>query len=372
MDNLISLFFYLSLFALSASLIFLGQKYRRKSLTFIGLLLPILIATLRFNTGIDYPNYVEISKNLANLSFFEFLQSNYAAIYEPTLFIFSSISQLLSNTDILLFFFYSALTILPFYFAIKRIGPEHTWLAMLVYLLIFFAPSLNAMRQYAAISVTFLATTIYLYESRLSFRHRLYIFLALILGATLVHSSAICMIVIPIVYWFSQKFTQKTPAQNVIYFSIFAALALAIIVPLLLNLDSIPFLNRYSHYVSWSLDSAPTPNPIPKFLPVLVGSLFLRQLMRQDKRNVFYYLLTFVTFASSLFGFIIPYGYRLSDYFFIFQIPLFINIVRSTKSPKDRKIIIVLLISYALFYFIYSSFLNDSHGIFPYQSILFI
>ena len=68
MDNLISLFFYLSLFALSASLIFLGQKYRRKSLTFIGLLLPILIATLRFNTGIDYPNYVEISKNLANLS----------------------------------------------------------------------------------------------------------------------------------------------------------------------------------------------------------------------------------------------------------------------------------------------------------------
>lgn len=370
-DSIISLFFYLATFFTSAVLIYLGEKHRRKLLTVLGLSVPILTATFRYNTGIDFANYVDISKVISPLSLSEFFNSSYLAVYEPTLFAFARLSQTLTNTDILMFLIYSIISILPFYFAVRRINKNFSYLAILFYLLVFFAPSLNLVRQYAAISIVFYATILYIYRTNIAFRHRLAVFVFLVLLATLVHASAICALILPIVYWFSQKFVHKTPLQTTLYFTLLSIIGLTVITPILLNIDSIPLLNKYTYALKMDTEGAPIPNPIPKLVPVVVGAIFIGRSLISDKRNLFYYLMAYIAFATSLFGYIIPYGYRLSDYFFIFQVPLFINIVSTAHPTKRRNLYIVFLVIYAVIYFLYSSFLNNSHGIFPYQSILF-
>lgn len=371
MDNLVSIIFYFIFFAASATFLYMGQKYRSKTLTVFGLLIPILVAALRYDTGIDYLNYVSISDQLSTLSISEFAQSIYSSLYEPSLFLFSHISRAYLGNDIILFALYATIIIVPFYFAIKRINPKYVWLSTLLYLLIYFAPSMNAVRQYAAISVTFFATIFYVYSHRFQYRHKLLIFILLVLLATTIHSSAICMLVMPIVYWLAQKLSHFSSLRITLYLVIISAVAVCLIFPILLNIDQIPFLNRYSHYISWiGTSTAPVPNLIPKLVPVLLGIYFISRLKALDKnRNVFFYSLSYITLASSLLGFVIPYGYRLSDYFFIFQIPLFIAIIQTAVSSKQRHFYILAIITYAVIYFIYSSLINNSHGIFPYQTI---
>ena len=136
MDNLVSIIFYFIFFAASATFLYMGQKYRSKTLTVFGLLIPILVAALRYDTGIDYLNYVSISDQLSTLSISEFAQSIYSSLYEPSLFLFSHISRAYLGNDIILFALYATIIIVPFYFAIKRINPKYVWLSTLLYLLI--------------------------------------------------------------------------------------------------------------------------------------------------------------------------------------------------------------------------------------------
>ncbi|MFV0484949.1 MAG: EpsG family protein [Candidatus Saccharimonadales bacterium] len=371
MDSMVSLVFYLAMFSLAVALVYAGGKTKNKFLTFAGLAIPIVVAALRYKTGIDYSNYTNITNLLSKMSPNDFFSSPYSSIYEPTTYFITQIAYLLGGGDVLFFGIYAAIVMLPFYFAIKRIKPEATWIAVLLYLLIFFAPSLNGIRQYAAISITFCATIFLYYPKVQKSRYRLVKFVAAVLIATSIHSSAICALAIPVVYWISQKLANKTTSKLIIYHGLLIVVIFTMAYLAVKNIDSIPFLNRYSHYLGWAEEGMDinTPNLIPKIVPVLIATVFIGGLKKRDKKSVFYYTMTCIAFATSLLGFIIPYGYRLSDYFFVFQIPLLISIVANAKPANRKQIYMLILIAYGVVYFLYSSLLNNSHGIFPYQFI---
>lgn len=371
MDNLISIVFYFTVFALAVMLVYVGEKTKNRFATIAGLAIPILVAALRFNTGIDYGNYTGITKLLSGMSPDDFFASTYSDIYEPATYFITQIAYLLKGGDILFFAIYAALIVLPFYFAIRRINPKISWLAMLLYLLIFFAPSLNGIRQYAAISIIFYATIYIYYPKNLKTKSRWIIFLLLVMFATTIHSSAICGLVIPVIYWISQKLANKTSSKIIIYHLLFMAVISVLVYVAVLNINSIPFLNRYAHYITWAQEGMdmPVPNIIPKIVPIVLASIFIGRLVKADKKNVFYYMPSCVALVTSLLGFIIPYGYRLSDYFLVFQIPLLINIVMTARPESRKRIYLLILVLYGVAYFMYSSVLNNSHGVFPYQFI---
>lgn len=371
MEIIISVWFYLSIFALAASLIYVGEKYQKKWAVVIGIIIPILISAFRYKVGIDWDNYIQITNELSKLSLPGFLNSSAGVIYEHSMYYLTHLSRMLVLGDTLFFAIYAAIIIVPFYFGIKKIDSNKTWLAILLYLLMFFPASLNGMRQWAAISVVFCTTIYYIYDDRDYLRKNIH-FIFGVLVATLIHSSAICaLLIIPakiVVQWLAKKDSGRIVAYHLML-TILAAVGILFVAR---NLSFIPFLSKYAHYLEWDLSEAPMPNLIPKIVPVVIGSMIMPRLIEKHQnswRDIFYYMMTCVALAGSVLGFIVPYGYRISDYFLVFQIPLLISAVNSADTKSKKNVYILTLIAYALIFFLYSAVLNNSHGIIPYQFI---
>jgi hypothetical protein len=347
--------------------VYLGNKKSKKWLVGLGLALPILVAGLRYMVGIDYENYIDIIDALAGIDISTYV-SSYMNIFEPTLFIFAKTSHIFGDNFILFFVIYSALTIVPFYIGMKKLTKGKEWLAILLFLLVFFSPSLNAVRQYAAISLAFLGTVIYLQRATVAYRTK---FLTLLLAAILIHSSAICTLLIVPMVWVAKILSKKNLLQNVFYCSI-ATIAIFLAAKFAIdNLSSIPILNKYAYSLGFVFEEgSPTPNLIAKLTPILIASVFLVRLRSKYKNATFYFIATFMTLAMSLLGFVVPFGYRLADYFGIFQIPLLLSVIGLANTNEKQRIFVLLAILYGVVYFLYSAFLNDSHGIFPYSFVL--
>ena len=368
MDRAADVVFYLALFAVSAALVYFGEKKQRRTLIAGGLLVPILYAATRLSVGVDYDNYVDIVNDLSRVSLGEFLNSGFSIIYEHSIYYITQFAKLFPVWEVVFFGTYATITILPLYFGMRKISRKYSWLAVLLYLLMFYAPALNGMRQFAAISVMFYATISYIYSQKAGLAKVVY-FLALVTVATFLHSSAICGVMILPIVWLARALVKK-PAGRIIFYSLFIMGAVMLLELFIVqNVEHLPFLNRYAHYLSWEKDSAPLPNLISKIFPLLLGGWMLFKKELKNERTVIYYALMCLTLVLAFLGFLVPYGYRMSDYFLIFQIPLFIEMVVGAKTAGQRKVYLKALIGYALVYFLYSSALNNSHMIFPYQFI---
>ena len=320
----------------------------------------------RYKVGIDYENYTRIVEKLSSVGWDEFTTNKIYAIYEKSLYVLSIIAVSFPMKEFIFFGFYAVITILCFYFGSKKISEKYTWLSMLLYFLIFLAPSMNGMRQYAAISLTFFASMGLLYDEGELLRKNLK-FIALVLLASLLHSSAIlALFVIPIKF-VATRMSGYNATKIVCRTFLFAAAIVLLGYLVIKNIEVIPIVNKYKYYLNWDVTEAPTPNLIPRIIPVIVGFWLLPNMLKKSSKNyVFYYLMSVIAFLGSLLGYIVPYGYRVADYFLVFQIPLFIDLIKNTPIKKE-KLFIIILIGYGLLFFLYSSFFHDSHGIFPYQ-----
>lgn len=365
--DLLSLILYLTLFFVSSTLLFFGHKYHKKYLNAFGLFLLIALMGLRYKTGIDTDNYQNIYKILSNISWDEYLNTGYRSIYEPFTFILAQLSSVFSRSSLFFFTFYSVTTILFFYFGVKRILPKYSWLALLFYCLLFLSPAMNGMRQFAAISVVFYATTLIMAENQTNKTLR---FCALIFFGFLLHSSAICFLCVLPLYWLNKKIS-KLPTITVLLFYLSAATVMVVLGCLLIqNIQYLPILNRYTYLLEFDMANTPKPNLISRSAPFIIFLAFLFPLCQKDRTNsLFLGVLSLLALLFSLIGFIVPYGYRISDYFLVFQILLFIKIIASSEEGKLFRVYITLFMLYCLGYFIYSAFINNSHGIFPYNII---
>ena len=368
MANLADIIFYLAIFAVSAGLIYIGNKHQRRAVTALGLLVPIVYAAVRLNVGVDYVNYTNIANELSQVTLSEFLNSGYSIIYEHSIYYIVQFARLFPFWEVIFFGFYATITILPFYFGVRKINPKYTWLAILFYLLMFFAPSLNGMRQFAAISIIFYATISYIYSQKAQLA-KIFYFLAMIFIATFLHSSAVCGIIILPLIWMAKMLTKK-PAGRILFYSLLAMGGLLLLELFVVqNAEHIPLISRYAHYLAWDKDGAPIPNLIPRLFPLFVGGWMLLKEKARNPRVIAYYALLVLALVLTFLGFLVPYGYRMSDYFLIFQIPLFIEAVMGAKTTGQQRVYLKIFIAYAIVYFLYSSALNNSHLLFPYQFI---
>ena len=192
-----SLIFYISIFLASAVFMRIGQKRKNRLFLLISLLIPILASGLRYNVGTDFKNYENIYNGIVpNLDLKGYMT------YGPTelgIYFISNIGIALNLDSWFMFTAFSALTILPIYYGIKNFNLKHPSTAYLLYLLVIFPVSFNAVRQLAAMSMVFLSVSL-LYK-----RKNIAAIVPFIVAVLMHKSSLILAIFLPIILLFIHK-----------------------------------------------------------------------------------------------------------------------------------------------------------------------
>lgn len=369
MDNISSLIFYLVLFGISILCFYRSSKLKNNFIarvyTIIGLSIPVLIATLRYQVGVDYPSYVQSAIELSRVSFPDFLIGN-ASYFEPTMYLISKFTFAGHNHAALFFGVYAAITSIFFYLAAKRFSVNHWWIIMALYLLVSFSPSLNTVRQFASIAITFFAST-YIIKSKEQSWKKFSIYMVI---AFLFHSSAvIAAVLLPLLRYVSRHDNRKTRIVLLVRNIVIASLVYLLLYSFVYLIPEISFLEKYATFIQDAgvLANHP-PNPIVKVAPILVSFIFFKKLNKLDLNFTYYYSILFVALALSLIGDFIPQGYRLADYFTAYYFIVFASLLDVSKRYKI--IFIPMILIYGIIYFTYSTFINNSYMTFPYQFIL--
>lgn len=164
---------YLAVFAATTLLLYASSKCKgvlEALLASAGLLLPCLLAGFRDETvGVDvltYAKWMAINAQSMNLS--EFMQFE-AGVANPGWNLFTWIAVNATGGLPGYLFCIEALCILPIYFGLLRICRGWEWSGLLVWLLLWYAFSLNGMRQSVAMGILFCSTAFVLERKPLYF-----------------------------------------------------------------------------------------------------------------------------------------------------------------------------------------------------------
>ncbi|MFR0704150.1 EpsG family protein [Enterococcus sp.] len=145
---------------------------------FFSLLIPSIVAGMRYNVGTDYQSYYWLFELTRNSSIFQILNTG----TEPLFLIIVKISSYILNNQSIYFVIFF-LTIYFVYISIRELVNINWGYSMMLWFLIAFSPTLNIMRQMLAASIVLYAI-INLYENKLL---KCFVFLIL---ALLVHNIA--------------------------------------------------------------------------------------------------------------------------------------------------------------------------------------
>lgn len=378
---------YLVCFAISILLIYLSQKIcdRNKALssflTFIGLIIPCLLAGLRKEIiGTDVRVYVkpmfECAKRASTLS--EYFSSGWSIIYRIKWvkefeygfsFLVYITTKIFSSLNAVLFMI-QALIIFPIYFGIKKFDrlKNIRWLCLLIYYLIFYGISLNIMRQMIGISIIFYATCCLITDKNSSIK-----FLILTLISILFHKSSALALIIFLIYKLvfnnnKLKILVGTRKLNVLRVLLFLILITSIFLTFNLNilLKILSFLGLEYYYGYLSNDISISYSQILLRIPIVL--IFLFYLRKNKERNNLFYFFFSIIVLDLIFANLASASRHASRIGYIFEL-MYIIILPLTCINKDNKINKIntfFTLSYASFYWIFIYVIYKSSEIIPY------
>ena len=353
-----SLIFYISIFLASAVLMRIGQKRKNRLFLLISLLIPILASGLRYNVGTDFKNYENIYNGIVpNLDLKGYMT------YGPTelgIYFISNIGIALNFDSWFMFTAFSALTILPVYYGIKNFNLKHPSTAYLLYLLVIFPVSFNAVRQLAAMSMVFLSVS-------LLYKRKNIAAIVPFIAATLMHKSSLILVIfLPIILLFIHKTTFK-------FREIFSMFVIGVAVLLSGSVIFSTFiqssiLSDYSQYASTSNAAAGS----ILILKIVIFSVFLvftimGKLQKLEYSRLFV-AMSFLEIAMLVIGLSSVDISRFAMYFSVFSL-LFIPSMTEVFTRQVQRPILLLVSLYGLIMFFMQYFVLKGSDIFPYQSI---
>lgn len=355
MNNWQSLLFYLASFLLSTLLVAVGDVKKRKLLTVLGLMIPILIAGLRYKVGTDYGTYLEYVRDIAWHGAFsiDVYLKTFSSYIEPTFYLLASIVIAL-NMHQVIFIIYGTISIVCIYRAVKKLDVAHWPLAYCLLLIILFPMSFNLMRQFAAIAIAVYATATLL-------KGEIKKFFGLTILAMLFHTSAIVNIISYIVYVVAyRKIIPFSPKQKIVV-SIVAGIGVAAI--------AWYGLHRYGYLFQ---HTKPTTNLnfIPRVIMLLIVLSLCLKAPLVWRQNISLIILSVVSLSFGLTGFFVRYGDRISLYFFPFILILLPTAIYQIMPQRRKYLTIPVVMTVGILYFVASYYILGSHQIIPYRTIL--
>ncbi len=232
LNNIPSILLYLAVFVVSAALVYFGLSFVSKKkkvlgilLVTVGLIIPPILAGLRYKVGVDYDGYMLMYDNVVNGKpmYFRSIEPASSAII---------IGSAMLRSQFLMFFVFSLITICSFFLAYKNIFKKDykkISLAFFITLCIQYSISLNAVRSSAAIAIVTLALSFILNKTS---SKNIICCLGLIGVAFLFHKSALLsLIFVPAFIVCKNKNENHGGAIKIIVWSLYSLIA--ILLPLI-------------------------------------------------------------------------------------------------------------------------------------------
>ena len=354
MTNFKSLIFYIILFSISTYLIFLSsktdKKARKKVFASLGLAIPILISALRYNVGTDFSTYVDMYNAIKNSNI---------NIVEGLFSFVCKIGIALGNVQYM-FAIYSILTIIFIYKALEYNKDRYSIsLCFFLYLFFYFATSFNLIRQALAVAIVFYSYR-YLTEKNL----KKFIFWVLI--ASLAHKTA--LVFLPL-YFIVPKNKEKISKTQVVQ-----VISIMIIIMIVLNFDALlQYITNFNMFEKYTIYTnsvqAENKSLILKLFLLSIFLYFMKQLKAYEGKNNIYIILYIIGVILEFTGFFSPFIKRIAMYFTISDIYL-ISCLPKIFNKKDRNIILLAIISYAIIFFTIYFYIKEQSNVIPYTTIL--
>lgn len=339
MGNLSSLFLYIITLSLSAFLYYIYCKKHKTVFLAISFLLPLALCAFRYGVGSDYFTYLNMceAQNNGNI-----LMS-----------IVSEIARYLGNCR-LIFVFYGFFTLYFFYLSLDQVDKKFRPIALLLLLFLYYTVGFNIVKQ--TLSIAILLFSYKYIEQKKPINY--YIFALL---ATLFHASAmISLLLYPLVVS-KKKFSQ---ILSLILFTIVTFNLRSII----LRISSIPVFNHFTTYADTANASMGNNYTIVIYISLLfIIILFTKHLEKTNKNNTILITLYAIGTLLSISGFYNPYVKRISLYFLATESLLIPQLVTAFKTPKDRRLIALLIIMLVIIKFTISAYFLKQSSLIPYR-----
>lgn len=322
------LYFFIGI--ISAIFMYIANNKTKKKIIksfFIALsFLPFFcILAFRYGIGYDYLNiYDKIFKVIVNGG-----SSNWEIGITYLIKIIGNFSK-----DSFYFFFISALATSVFSYKGILKNSEKPSLSLLLFIICgLYMDSMNAVRQYIAISIFIYAIT-FIFEK--NFKN----YLIWIIIASLFHSSVLIMI--PVYFFCKSRLTLKK--RTIIF------LALILLLPFVNQLFiGIISKTKYSYYLTSAYGTAnPTYSELIVSSILFVISSFLYKKGKNNEKFNVYYNLTFLFLIVAILSFKVLLAYRIIMYFkisTIFMVPTIINTIENKKNKLVFYIMFICLFS---------------------------
>lgn len=350
-----SLVFYILFFSASAFLLYLGNKKNSKMLKFMAILIPILIGGLRYFVGTDYTNYIDYYTVYGSMPLESYLSKN--GIFEILFYFIARISFLATHNYYLLFFVSNLLIVIFTFLATEKNTIKNKYLIWLLFLFLYFPMFLNAVRQGISISITF-----YMIMLILNGEYKKSLIISLL--SPLFHASGVITILLYIILYYLNRNVKKT-RQNVIIISLISMLFIPIGFYLI---HFIPYLNQYSKYESIIAEGNNYTFYL-KAMILIILFIFYKGVEKQDNNTFYYYLIFASEVVLTLLGFISPFIKRITLYFSLGQILILSCLVEIGANDFSKNALKLLVIIYAISYFILAYYILGQSDIFPFQTI---
>lgn len=364
MTELGSLFFYIVIFSIS-TLLFSFYKCENVSVRWIGVflsvLIPSIVAGLRYQVGTDWDNYSYNMTLIRSLSFYDVFHNSILSNGEiGFLFIVKILSYCFNNEFIFGIFAFATLAFIS-NALIREYTEYNISIAYWIFLFIYFSNSFNLMRQTLAVAIVFWGMK-YVYKKN----RKRYIYIIIVLFAFLIHFSA--LIALPIYFLWNRKKERALNMRIYIPFAVCVGIFVVFwrnILQIFLNFGNV-FISKYSKYMN--NNSGKNRDFYLKaliFITILI--LFYGTKVKDEKIKLFLQM-SFINLLICTTGFYITFFKRIGMYY---EMPVIILIAATTRTfYKDYKVAINVISSVAVIvYFTLVYYIIGDSNIIPYHII---
>lgn len=336
---------YLAVFLLAGALAYLGEKKKRVSLIALALILPAILAGVRFNTGTDSMTYRAFYADIGAEDFSASMSRVNNGSMEPFIVFLSRIGNALHLNVCFIFIVFAIITTLFFYLTARTISRKSAWLYYGMLLVIVFPESFNIMRQLAAVAVQ-AYTLSHIYDRRRNALRPNWLLVILMSAFSLsLHYSSILILPVLLLPLAIRYIRGKS------LYLVLAVLAIACVCafPAMLSFVMEIGLLSPKHYATFM----ETPGSLinikffaAAILTVIYAINYRRSKLRRDK---FLSFLMLIGTVYSAIGFYSGYVGRMSNFFWVFIVIAGVDLLGQLSEKKYSRVILSIMLGVLYF-----------------------
>ena len=349
LSDIASVVLYLTVFSAAICFAYLGQKKNIKTLYFLAILLPVLLAGFRYSAGTDSLTYRSFYDQIGNESGDATLLRLESGGMEPFIVGVSYVGNLLNLGPSFLFIVFAAITLIFMYATAYKYDKKRAWLYYGVLLFIVFPESFNMMRQIAAISVQAF-TLLWLYQLRNEKKHIPWTAIILLLLFSIsIHYSSLLLLPVMLLPFISGEKHWRSIGIVLAMIAAVCALAFPTVVETAVSLKVVP-----EKHVDTLLGYDGSLINVKFVGATILAGILLANYHRRKQlkdRQMAFLMLIGMTFAAV--GFYSGYLGRLAMFFWIFILLIGADLLRQL-CEKDRTrsaICLLVAVGYFVIYF---------------------